>query len=202
MNISFGKRIPLSQHKVYDKREQKFTNATLYEIDGKDEDDIYYIALQKGNWGDLRRCITTDMASKRKKLSSGCELSTYDEITLPNNKFYSLENEKGDSIGLLEMTGAYNIRDVRYFQANPDRNYRYAGQIMLAEVAKEIADETNAELTVSDPSDEGRKFYINVCGFQPKSKDSHKLYMNQDGIKNFIENVERRTEASNIDLMA
>lgn len=198
MNISFGAKIPLSRHKVYCKSMQKPVDAILYEIDGKDEGDSDYIASQRGNWGELRRLITVDMFRKHDELSSNQELPQLDKYILQNNKFYSLENNKGDSIGLLEMTGIFNSRDVHYFYANPDKDYKYVGQIMLAEAAKDIANEKDAELTVNDPSDEGREFYINRCGFRPRKQNLHMLYMKQADIVEFIENVKKRTEYLNI----
>ena len=201
MNISFGKNILLSQHRIYDKQQQKFVNANLYEIDGNDESDIDYIARQAGSWGALRTYMTMDMATKHSTLSSGGELTDFDKYTLPNNKFYSLENDEGKSIGLLETTGYANFRDVHYFQADPDKKYKYVGQVMLAEAAKDIADKEDAELTVNDPSNQGREFYMK-CGFKQRDENPHRLYMQQEDMLDFIENVQENTKGANVDFVA
>ena len=72
---------------------------------------------------------------------------------------------------------------------------------MLSEAAKEIAGKKNYTLTVDDPTTEGRIFYINACGFKEKSKGSHGLKMNQNGITDFINNVAQRTHAEKINII-
>ena len=48
--VSFGKKIPISNCKVVDKKENKLINATLYEYDCKDLGDYYDVKDLKGRW--------------------------------------------------------------------------------------------------------------------------------------------------------
>ncbi|MBR1943738.1 hypothetical protein IJ843_08400 [bacterium] len=194
INISFGKKIPISQHNVYDRKQEKFVTTTLYEIDAKDESDIEYIKSQQGNWGELRDDIADDITVKHSKLSAG------EKNIRPKNKFYSLENSEGNAIGLMEIRDYPRRRNLFLFECDPDKNYKFVGQVMLSQAAKAISGKKNYTFTVDDPTDEGRIFYINACGFKEQRKGSHGLKLNRQGIDNFINNVEERTHAKKIDV--
>ena len=93
MNISFGAKIPMSQHNVYDREHNEFVKTTLYEIDAKDANDVKYIKSQKGHWGEIRDDIVKDIAVKHSNIVKG------KQNIKPKNKFYSLEISEGKAIG-------------------------------------------------------------------------------------------------------
>lgn len=192
MNLSFRAKHPISHPYVFDKEQQKFVETTLYEIDCKDKKDISYIKKQPGNWGYLRDEFIESAKCKNLVLKMDGK---------SNNTFYSLENSKGNSIGFMEIRDGYKRRNLFLFVCNPDKKYKFVGQVMLSEAAKEILGKKHYVFTVDDPTDEGRNFYINNCGFKKQYKGSHGLKLTQNGIKKFIDDVKKRTQMSEIDII-
>jgi hypothetical protein len=194
MKISFGQKIPIAQCGVYDKIKNAYTKAVLYEFDGKDASDIDYFVYQTGNWSSLKNNMTVDLYDKNQKYKKGIKNNGYEK------KFYSLEAQEGKSIGICETSNFMNYTDIIYLNCNPDKNYKYAGQAMLAGISKPLEDKEDALLTVTDPADSARYFYVNCCGFTPIYQNKRELQMNSSQMKQFVKNVEKLTNKPVINL--
>ena len=195
MNISFGKKIPISKACVLDRQENKFKDVTLYEFDGKDSSDIDYFACQTGKWSSLKSNITIDLYDKHKKSKENNNARSIEK------KFYSMEAEEGKSIGVCETFGFGFYTDIHYLECNPELNYKYTGQTMLASIAKQLLKKNDSPvLGVSDPADSARTFYTQECGFVPQYENSRELELNKEQMTSFIQTVENKTNTKIIDL--
>ena len=194
MNISFGKKIPITNCSVYDKQKQAFVNATMYELDGKDKEDLDYLIYQKGNWGILKCNIMTDFFDKQQRILSKKELSPLETFILNAKKFYTLETQNDKSIGLCEVMELPDSTNIHFLECNPDKTHKFAGQVLLASIAKNIIKKDCASLTVNDPAESATDFYINKCGFTPSTNQPHKIEMNKEQMEHFVQQVEQRTQ--------
>ena len=197
MNISFGKKIPVSTAQVYSKDKGDFTRVTLYEFDGKDSSDVDYFINQKGNWGNLKYNMGKDIFSKFHQFPAKDNQSELE------NKFYSLEEKEGKSIGLCETSEFHNFTDIKYIECSPEHNYKFAGQSMIAGIAKNILKHQKRPfLGVTDPVDSARTFYTETCGFTPMFYDSRELQMDESQMRMFISKTENKTHSPIVDIQA
>lgn len=204
MNISsvnFGAKIPISEHNVYDKRDNKFVKTTLYQIDGKDEEDLEYVRKQEGDWGFLKDEFLEELSDEHKLLKFYKNFSCSEKVSHKENKFYTLEQEEGKSIGLLQVTDHMNRRNIFIIRCNPENRYKYVGQVMIAATSKDIQNDEDKLLTVEDPLDSARGFYTNICGFHEIGNNAYGLEMNNEGVKKLIKDVENRTNSNRIDIV-
>lgn len=203
MNISFKKKIPLYQTQVYDREDNKFKKATLYEFDCKDDSDFEYVALQHDAW-DFKYCISVDMFSKNKKLNNPQNVSSYDRRCLDNNRFFVLEDENNEMLGLCETTGINNIFNVQFLESNRTKKgkYKYIGQNILAGVSKQIlsSKHESPRLSILDPAYNAVNFYMEQCGFEQVL--NHSLQIDKDGLNNLVSTVEKRVHSPLIDFNA
>ncbi len=81
-----------------------------------------------------------------------------------------------------------------------DKNYKYAGQAMLASLAKSMEKNNDSLIFINDPADSARSFYIDKCGFTPLNKDSRELKMDCRDMHTFIKNVEEKTHQPILDI--
>lgn len=201
MNISFGRKIPIYQTQIFDKETNQFQKATLSEFDCKDEDDFNQVALQHDAW-DFKYIISVDMYDKYKKLKSPEKLSSYDRQSLKNNRFFILENEQNEMLGLCEITGINNVFNVQYLESNKvmKRKYKYIGQNILAGISKQILSSQHKDplLSILDPAYSAVDFYTEKCGFEDALHSSLKI--EKDGLKKLVSSVEERVQSPIIDL--
>lgn len=202
MNISFGKKIPLYQTQILDKEKNQFEKVTLYEFDCKDDEDVNYVINQHDAW-EYKYNISVDMFQKNRKIKNYENLSDYDRQRLQNNKFFVLENDKKEMLGLCEITGINNFFNIQYLESNNAQKskYKYIGQSILAGISKNIISGfvSDTVLTILDPSYKSRDFYTEKCHF---SNDNGYLTMDEQALKTFVSDVEQRTQSPLIDLKA
>ncbi|MBR6162840.1 hypothetical protein IKQ26_02975 [bacterium] len=203
MTISFGKKIPLYQTQVFDRTENKFKKATLSEFDCRDSEDIDYVALQHDAW-DFKYAISVDMFEKNRKLNNLGNISSYDRQNLKNNRFFVLEDEKNEMLGLCETTGINQIFNVQYLESNKSKKvrFKFIGQNLLAGVSKQILSSEHKEpvLSVLDPAYTAVDFYREKCGF--KNVLNYSLKLEKDGLADMVSSVEERVQTPLIDLNA
>ncbi len=203
MNISFGQKIPVYQTQILDKKSNQFQKATLFELDCKDEDDLNYVIYQHDAW-EYKYNITVDMYEKRSKIKKFPDISFFDKLKLQNNKFYVLENENQEMLGLCETTGFNNNFNIQYLESNRTQKekYKYIGQSILAGISKYILSSGNSEpvLSVNDPSFYAKDFYTKKCRFSPTNNGT--LIMDKSSLESFVSDVEQRTKSPIIDLKA
>ncbi len=187
MQISFGKKVPISTCSIYNKEAQKYERATLYEIDCIDEDDIDYLSdiCSDGPW-EFKESIVYDARSKY------LDLKYYMFPSDLMTKYYSLEVKNGEVACLCETQPLYGDTNIRYIESNPYKKYRYAGQVMLANIAKLIHG-TSQDLEIHIPTVWARSFYSKVCSFNEDCTGfGYKL--SQKDLEDFIKRTEERTK--------
>ena len=183
MQISFKAKIPISTCNIYNKSTNKFERATIYEIDCKDEEDLSYLSNPDGMW-EFKTSITYDARSKYYESLLHLNQDSQD-------KYYSLEAQDGTIACMCETQPFFKDTNIKYIESNPNKRYKYAGQTMLASIAKKIID-TSQNLTIHIPSFEARDFYSKVCAFN-EDTTGFGYELSQKDMKNFIQRTEKRT---------
>ena len=198
-SISFGKKFPIAQTQIYDKNSAKFVPATVYEYDCSDESDIQTIKSLKGDW-DYKDMMVTSMFSKH-RLPVDCD-------DFNNTSFYVLENLSGEIVGLSEICNKEDKKELKIIETQQTNRYKYAGQGLLATIAKTVIDEDKDKLVIKNPSPTSYDFYTKGCGFVPQNKYSRKMQenlirvglcsieMDREKLNKFIKQVEDKIQGS------
>lgn len=198
MEISFGRKIPIMNSRVYDKQAGEFVKATVYELDGKDEDDYLYVAM-KGDCIPYKTDITSSLYLKyRKQQKTAFEPNSQDNF----EKFYALETEDGKISALIEAFKIKNFADIKRMSTDRSGKYGLLGQTIMASLMQQMLLEKDPTLIVSDPSTKGRDFYTNTCGFKSDAQDSHQVVINKEDMTNFLRNYSQKTEQETLDFIA
>ena len=195
MQISFSGRIPIATGKVYDKVAQKCVDTTTYEIDCKDESDATYLGKKGGSWGYIPM-IECAIAMKRIGF-------TPDDGPLPpfiaeneNSRFFAQETDDGKLVSVCSIHSDSPVVELDFIESDRKKNYKYAGQTMLAAVIKEELKNQDKKLfVVRYPSPDAKPFY-KKCGFEPLLWDtqSSALKLNREGMEDFVEATEKKLE--------
>lgn len=196
MEISFGQKIPVMSSKVFDKQTNQFVDATVYEIDAKDENDYVYVAMQ-GEEIPYKTYVSSSIYSKYKKYENG-ELSP--NVLDNYKKFYSLEVEDGKMSALMETVKANNYADITWMSSDQSGRYGFLGQTLMASLMKQMLSEKDPTLMVSNPSIKGKDFYINTCGFKQDAKDEQQVSITKQGMSEFLARFARNTHQKSLDV--
>ena len=197
MNVSFGKQIPVSQCRILDKKINSFVWATLFEFDCKDISDIYYFKGDMRSWN-YKSNLLKDMFFKRENLACYNSLSEIEKDAIIGNRYFALATEDDKLVGICETQGNGNQVDIFYLETEENHRYKYAGQSILASIAKQLINRfNNPAITVNYPSGKARRFYIDKCGF--KQKDAVSLIMHKNDLVDFVDDFERKIQLPIID---
>lgn len=197
MQISFSGKIPIATAKVYDKAAQKYVNTTTYEIDCKDEEDATYLRKKEGAWGYIP-IIECSMAMKRLNYTPGSEGGMLPPFIAENanSRFFAQETDEGRLVSVCSLHSDSPTVELDFIESDRKKNYKYAGQTLLAAVIKEELKNQDKELFVARyPSPEARPFYAK-CGFEPllEGAPSSALKLDREGMENFVEKTEKKLE--------
>ena len=200
--ISFGKKIPLSQVNIYDKRDNKYIPATVYELDCTDKQDIRLVKYNIYTHCFNQR-IADSMEAKNlfyQGLFNFQGEALWDLVrNTPDKNFYILETPYEEIMGICQVRDKNEDRDVvEFLESGGGDTYKYVGQSLLAAVAKHAAS-LKKDLEISLPVDD--RFYTDKCGFKKKETGVN-LEMKSDEIGNFVEKVETRTQGKMLNLRA
>lgn len=202
-SISFGKKIPVAQTKIYDRKSADFVSATVYEYDCKDKSDFQAIDNLKGHWS-YKDVISYSMQRKHRAPNN---IESY------NKSFYVLEKPTGEIVGISEINNKEDKKEIKFIETQQTNKYKYAGQNLIATIAKKIIDGDEDKLVVKNPIAQSYDFYTKGCGFVPERKSfgcfndgaepdgMQDLEMNRSELRRFIRQVEAKTQ-SPINLMA
>ena len=192
MNISFKAKIPISECQIYDREKKQFTNATLWEYDCKDYSDIKHFKMNFRRWTYMEGFIS----GMRNKYRDFCQGLLNKESE--QDRFYSLELPNNYIVGFCETTDNNEKINIHYLETQRDRRYKYAGQSILASLAKKMINSFNDPImTIDHPANSARNFYINKCGFQPYGEKA--LHMYKYNMSDFVKTFEERTQSPIID---
>ena len=191
MQISFGRKIPITQCQIYDNEHKKFTKATCYAFDCKDKSDIDEIQEMGDDWRYLNETIY-DM--KRGLLHR-------DNANMTSVVVYTLEKPDGEKLGLCSTEDRGRRIDVKYIETKQDNKHKFAGQTLLASIGTQILNNSHFLLLIRNAVGSASEFYKTTCGFR-EEKDSADFSMNREGIRQFIKQTETRTHSPIIELEA
>ncbi len=180
--LSFGKKIPIAKCQIYDKLEDKFIPAQIFELDCSDDTDIEYLRKKiKGPFG-YTKFIISDM--KEKSLFQNF-YKVYDDV-----RFYILENKKNGILGFTEFTDHNNTLTVKWLEARRDKQFKYVGQSLISSITMKMLKGNYFHLKVSNPTRDAFEFYSDKCGFDTENKSL--FDMNREKASEFIKNVQKK----------
>lgn len=189
-SISFGKQIPYIKCNVQERLSKKFEPATFYELDCKNISDYETVRKAKGNW----KFMHYFLPNIRNKML----INNIPGINTSDN-FYILKTDSDDKlIGIVQTKNKDNNISIKFIESQSEGKYKYAGQNMVASLAKKLIKDDGKAIFVDAPLTSALPFYIGQCGFQ--IHDYGKLILPIQKAGNFIKQLEEDTETRLIDL--
>lgn len=186
MNISFGKKIPIMQCQVQNNRTKMFVPSTVYEYDCTSKKDAYDIDEIEGYW-----IFKPQIFHQAKDKCS-------QPIKYQNLKIYSLETNKGETLGMMVTDKDGENTDVDVLETKYMSGHKYVATSLLSAAAQETLKKGHKKLTVKQPIPDVRNFYISGCGFN--ETNGRTLEIKNEELKNLIERTESKTHTKLIDL--
>ncbi|MBQ8635020.1 hypothetical protein IJ425_02575 [bacterium] len=181
--VSFGTKIPTMTCKVKNNETGKFVPATLYEYDCSEQADIIEIEQLPNNWG-FKKVISNGMLAKKKAREKfDIDTKTY---------FYALKDETGKTIGISYLYERDNAQAVKFIETDPEKEYKFAGQTMLAGHALATMNDKFDRFEIRFATDEATPFYTHKCGFK-RGEDKYSLEMTAKDVKKFLRKIFFRT---------
>lgn len=192
MQVSFGQKIPIALAQIQNKQTGEFEQATIYEVDCKDEHDYIGTRDDSKDWN----FPFEFWRNMQRKYFIWKEHKAIDP-----SHFYILQNQDYKTLGRIQIDENDDKKyTVEWFDTKENSGYRYVGQTILATVAKEVIDNDGSSLAVLGAIEDAVPFYTDICQFQDFGKN--RLYMGKEELKSFIKRTEKRTQGSIINLRA
>ena len=192
MNVSFGKKIPISQYQILDKSSNKFVQATLSEFDCRDKSDIDLFVKDDG-WWNYKDDVVHGMLAKINNMQKYDYLSKEEKAFVDSNKFFAIQDKDKNLIGVCVTIDDGTNSDIFFLETKNCNKYKYTGQGMIASLAKRLISKfQDPTLTVNFPAPSALTFYILTCGF--KDKDCFSLYMKRPEMTELVDKFEKKTQ--------
>lgn len=185
--ISFGKKIPIANCKVLDAKSKKSIEATFFEYDCKDHKDSLEVAYLGGKWA-FRDALSTGMERKFRRYLRGKPQEPY--------RYYGIQTTNGQILGLCNTADYATHTDVEYIARDLSKNYKYVGQMMLAQIAKQTLVNDKRQLIIKNPTDDNYGFYEKGCGFEFCDEYGFDMQMERKKMAQFVMNIEDKTNCS------
>lgn len=192
MNISFGKKIPITKSQIFDNEHQKFVPVTCCSFDCSDKSDILEIEQMGDDW----RYIGETLGNMRRKLERNNSGMLSPVIV------YTLEKDNGEKLGLCCCDDTERRMEVNYIETKQDGKHKFAGQVLLASIGTQMLDNSRQwSFIIRNAISSAYDFYQQKCGFKENDYNSD-LHMNRSETRKFIKQTEQRTKAPIIELRA
>ena len=184
--ITFGAKIPVAKCQVYDKSQNDFVGATLYEYDCFDMSDRDEIRNLSGKWT-YKDVISEAMLTKIVRNFRGEESIS---------KFFSLKTDDGETIGICYANENARELQINYISKKmDDANHKMIGQSMLASLADYVLNSNNFKLVIKTAVSSAYDFYEKTCGFRPVDDEKlSDLVMNRSEMVKFIRRTEEKMQ--------
>ena len=156
--LSFGRKIPINQIRVLDKQQNTFVDATFYEYDCKDLQDVQDVYELSDEWSFSH--ILADGMHKEYV----CNF-----VNMPNSKFhyYCVKNDNNETLGLCATQENEKEIAVEFIESKPFSKLKYVGQSMLASLAQKALLTEKEKLKIKGSLSDVKSFYEKICGFKP-----------------------------------
>lgn len=184
-SISFGAKIPVGKCQILDCYNKKFVEATFCQYDSEDLEDIVEISSVNCE-KDCRDAMRTGLQLERLGISN------------PGFSYYCLKDDNGDIAGLCYTHDVDGVKKVKYIASVLDGRHKYAGQAMLASLAKKSLNSNTNKIVIEAALSSAWDFYEKTCGFKPVEGVSN-LEMDRLGMHEFVGKVEDRTRGKVVD---
>ena len=181
--ISFGKKFKVGECQIKDIRQNKVAKATIYQFDCKDYSDIEEISRLDDDW-QFKNVILSKM------------IGIYNSLSYKQNhcSFYTMENDEGRTIGLLQTKDYKPELDLDYIESKGEGRYKYIGQSMLSFLCKFALENDFKNIYVPIPVLEAWDFYTKVCKFRKAPQDCA-VTLSRFGMKRLQKSVEKKINA-------
>lgn len=193
-NISFGAKIPIALCQIKNAKTNEPTSATIYEYDCKDPQDVWEIERinSKLNW-----YFANNIGIRADLKYQGCK-------SYQNNGIYSIEDINGKTICLCCTEEYAANTKVKFIETKTGGKYKYAGQAMLAAIAKRMLTNQKQRKMIISNAQEGAFGFYEKCGFhEDNSEAEYKIINYQMPRKEmpfFIRKTEEKTQGGIINL--
>ena len=191
MQISFGRKIPITQCQVYDNQKKEFTKATCYAFDCKDKSDLDEIEQMGNEWRYLNETLFNMQRGYMNR----------DDDRMTSIVVYTLEKPNGEKLGLCTTEDKGRRIDVNYLETKQDGKHKFAGQTLLASIGTQILNNSKFLFVIRNAVGSAADFYDKICGFRD-NPDNADFTMNREGIRKFIKQTEERTKAPILEIKA
>lgn len=155
-NLTFKATIPISKTCVQNKITGKMEPAIFCEVDCKDKYDFKIFEKLEDTW-EYATCLKTSAEWKY-----GNQKVNLDD---PRGH-YILKKKNGEILALCRTWEQYGETRIDFLESNPEAKYRFAGQMILAGIARETIKKQGDRLTVPNPEIGTQDFYGGACGFK------------------------------------
>ena len=182
--ISFGKKIPVAQCNIVNKKTNQNTRATVFEYDCKDKEDIIELKkiAESGSF-EYGYCV---YFNAEEKYSS--QIYYYDEFGI-----YTIENSDGETIGICSTRENEDETNINFIETEHEK-YRFIGRSFIELLGKKTLDNNRKWLFLRNVQ-EGAKEIYKRWGFHPQENiENGKLDMSMSTceIEKFIEDIPKK----------
>ena len=185
--LSFGRKIPINQIRVFDKEQNKFVAATFYEYDCKDLQDVAEVYNLNDYWS------FASIISEGIHKQYLCNF-----VNMPNSNFhyYCVKDDKNEIIGLCATEENDDDITVKFLESQPFSKFKYVGQSMLSSLAQMVLTSGKEKLEIKGALSDVRDFYEKKCGFKPVKTERENLKsrfeMNRSEMPEFINRIKNK----------
>lgn len=188
--LSFGRKIPINQIRVLDKEQNKFAEATFYEYDCKDLQDVAEVCSLNDYWS------FASIVSEGMHKQYLCNF-----VNMPNSKlhYYCVKNDRNEIIGLCATEENNDGITVKFLESQPFSKFKYVGQSMLSSLAQMVLASGKDKLEIKGALSDVRDFYEKKCGFRPSKSERENLKsrfeMNRSEMPEFINRIKNKVSS-------
>ena len=172
-----------------DKEQNKFVDATFYEYDCKDLQDVQDVYELSDEWS-FSHILAEGMHKQY--------LCNF--VNMPNSNFhyYCVKNDKNQTIGLCSTEENEKEITVEFIESKPFSKLKYVGQSILSSLAQKVLNSDKGKLKIKGSLSDVKSFYENICGFKP-IKSQNQLFTSSFEMEGseLVQFVERTNEKVN-----
>ena len=190
MQVSFGQKIPIALGQIQNKQTGEFEQATIYEVDCKDEYDYIETRNDSKDWN-FPFEFWRNMQRKY--------FIWKEHKAVEPNHFYILQNQDYKTLGRIQVDENNDKKyTVEWLDTKTNNGYKYVGQNLLAASAREVLRQYGKSFVVLSAFDDAVPFYLDTCQFTDCGK--YGFHMDEKQMQEFIARTEKRTNGPIIDL--
>ena len=178
-NISFKAVIPKYKTTVQNKQTGKFEPALFCEVDCKNKND-YKIFSKLGDSWEYASCLETSAEWKY-----GNQKAKFDD---PRGH-YIIKKENGEILAICRTFEQYGKTRIDFLESKPESQYRFAGQMILAGIAKEAIKKGSKTIVIESPVAGSDRFYEGICGFKEEDRG---FVLKEEDLINFSKRTPRQ----------